>query len=456
MAKRILLSTFGTHGDLFPVLALAEALEAEGQPTRLLLTEDDAAHARARGLETVALGPPQEAVLGELGLSRDALVAQVFKDPTPLVRDVILPRMAALTRASLPHAADARAVAGTLFAFGAPLLAEKTALPFVPLLLQPMMCGSALLPARVPGLSPPMRAAPRSALGRSWNRAWLRLVKASLRRKHLPGLNKVRAELGLPPTKITPLLEFMGSGPLRLGLWDAAFAQAPPDAPTDLQIVGFPNPRPPAALPPDLASFLADGLPPLCVTLGSMAQSLGGPNFYANAVALARALGLRTVLLHGMSPAPTAVDVFAIPQADHAALLPHCAMVLHHGGIGTTAATLFAARPHLIFPLGADQPDTAAHIERLGLGRRLPNRLTSAQAVKTARAALACAPQAKAFAPRLSCSGSQNAARTLLSALAQDTSLQDPRFFVPQILICAGRAADCDARSATSNNQIKA
>lgn len=417
MAKRIILSTFGTQGDLFPVLALAEALEAEGQPTRLLLTEDDAAHARARGLDTVALGPPQETVLAELGFSRDALVAQVFKDPTPLVRDIILPRIADLTRASLPHAQDARAVCGTLFALGAPLLADKAALPFVPLLLQPMMCYSARTPPRVPGLSPPMFAAPRRYLTFGWNRVWLHLVKASLRRKHLPQLNAVRADLGLPPTHITPLLEFMGQAPLRLGLWDPAFAQTPADAPADLQVTGFPTPRAPVALPADLADFLSSGTPPLCVTLGSMAQTLGGPDFYAHAVALARALGLRTVLLHGAASVPVAEDVFATPAADHAALMPHSALVLHHGGIGTTAAALFAGRPHLILPLGADQPDNAAHIERLGLGRRLPKPLTSAKALSVARAALACTPHAQAFMVRLSQTGSLAAARALLNTL---------------------------------------
>jgi UDP:flavonoid glycosyltransferase YjiC (YdhE family) len=53
-------------------------------------------------------------------------------------------------------------------------------------------------------------------------------------------------------------------------------------------------------------------------------------------------------------------------------LLPHAAMLVYHGGIGTLAQTVKAGIPHLVVPNGHDQFDNAFRIEQLGLGRGLP------------------------------------------------------------------------------------
>jgi UDP:flavonoid glycosyltransferase YjiC (YdhE family) len=45
--------------------------------------------------------------------------------------------------------------------------------------------------------------------------------------------------------------------------------------------------------------------------------------------------------------------------------------MVHHGGIGTTAQALAAGIPQLVIPFSHDQPDNAARIERLGVGRSL-------------------------------------------------------------------------------------
>ena len=52
---------------------------------------------------------------------------------------------------------------------------------------------------------------------------------------------------------------------------------------------------------------------------------------------------------------------------DH--LLPQVAALVHHGGIGTTAAALAAGIPQLIAPFAFDQFDNAARVVRLGVGR---------------------------------------------------------------------------------------
>ena len=62
-------------------------------------------------------------------------------------------------------------------------------------------------------------------------------------------------------------------------------------------------------------------------------------------------------------------------------LLPHCAAIVHHGGIGTTSGALAAGVPQLIMPMGFDQPDNAARAEALGVARSLSPRAFRPRAV---------------------------------------------------------------------------
>jgi UDP:flavonoid glycosyltransferase YjiC (YdhE family) len=52
-------------------------------------------------------------------------------------------------------------------------------------------------------------------------------------------------------------------------------------------------------------------------------------------------------------------------------LFPHADVIVHQGGIGTTGQALRAGRPQLIVPFFGDQPDNAARIVRLGVGRAI-------------------------------------------------------------------------------------
>jgi UDP:flavonoid glycosyltransferase YjiC (YdhE family) len=67
---------------------------------------------------------------------------------------------------------------------------------------------------------------------------------------------------------------------------------------------------------------------------------------------------------------PPSIQVAAHLPFD--ALLPQVAVLVHHGGIGTTAAALAAGIPQLVIPFAFDQFDNAARVARLGVGRACP------------------------------------------------------------------------------------
>jgi UDP:flavonoid glycosyltransferase YjiC (YdhE family) len=78
-------------------------------------------------------------------------------------------------------------------------------------------------------------------------------------------------------------------------------------------------------------------------------------------------------------------DMMVIKSAPHRSLFPRVAAVVHHGGAGTTAAGLLAARPTIVCPFQGDQHFWGAAIHRAGAGpQAMPvkelttNRLASA------------------------------------------------------------------------------
>jgi UDP:flavonoid glycosyltransferase YjiC (YdhE family) len=70
-------------------------------------------------------------------------------------------------------------------------------------------------------------------------------------------------------------------------------------------------------------------------------------------------------------------DFTDVPHSDHvklvgpvnyAAIFPACRAVVHHGGSGTTAASMRAGIPTLILWSSADQPYWGAQVKRLKVG----------------------------------------------------------------------------------------
>jgi UDP:flavonoid glycosyltransferase YjiC (YdhE family) len=143
-------------------------------------------------------------------------------------------------------------------------------------------------------------------------------------------------------------------------------------------VTGFPFfARPGRLLDPALRQFLLDGDPPLVFTLGTTAVNEPGA-FFAESLAAARDLGLRSVLLAGPQaratlPEPSS-DAIAVEYAPHDLLFPHALAVVHQGGIGTLAEAMQAGKSMLIMPYAHDQADNAWRAARLGIARVISRR----------------------------------------------------------------------------------
>ena len=122
-----------------------------------------------------------------------------------------------------------------------------------------------------------------------------------------------------------------------------------------------------------LEKFLAAGPAPVVFTLGSAAVLAAG-EFYEFSAKAAMRLGMRAVLLIGSDPRnqlrQSCRTRSAWPSTHRT---PRCfrgaAMVVHQGGVGTTAQCLRAGKPMLIMPYSHDQPDNARRMRRLKVAK---------------------------------------------------------------------------------------
>jgi UDP:flavonoid glycosyltransferase YjiC (YdhE family) len=235
-----------------------------------------------------------------------------------------------------------------------------------------------------------------------------------------PAVNGFRAELGLP-TQRRLLKDWWNSPQLVLGAFPEWFAPPQPDRPPQTVLTGFPlYDEGDLGEPSDeVREFIAAGGPPIAFTPGS--ANVHGREFFAVAVEACHRLGRRGVLLTRFPdqlPANLPNTVRHFDFVPFGWLLPRSAAVVHHGGIGSTAQGLAAGVPQLLMPLGFDQFDNAARIERLGCGDWLPLRRFTAANVTAVLARLLESPSvAEACRRTASLSRGQRALTAMCEAI---------------------------------------
>ena len=380
--KRILLTTFGSLGDLHPYLALARGLQAHGALPVIGTSAFYREMVENRGLAFVPIRPdiPEPEEMQQIAV--DLMDAR--RGTATVVRDMTMPWVRDSYTDTLAAAEDVDLLISHLLTFATPLVAETRRIPWVSTVLQPMLFFSAYDPPALPLFQWVNRLPfnPGKPFWRGLKRG--AMLTAS---QWYGELRALQRELGLP-TNRDPMFEAYSPW-LTLALFSPHFAPPQPDWPPHTVATGFPFLDVPEdeVLPPHLDAFLRDGPPPVVFTLGSSAVWTPG-SFYGESIEAAQRLGRRALLLAGPQSAermPTLPDgIMAVDYAPHAAVFPHAAAIVHQGGIGTTAQALRAGKPTIIVPFAHDQFDNARRSQRFGLGLTMSrDRYTAASATRT-------------------------------------------------------------------------
>lgn len=389
-SKRIVLSTFGSFGDIHPYIALALELKAREHSPVIATSEVYREKMDLLGLEFHPVRPdmPSYDNTEELiKLSTDLIdpkggTERVMKLFTSNPREVYEDLDAVVEGADLLLTHPLPLVG--------PLVAQKRRVPWVSSVLAPISFFSAYdppVPPQMPALYHLVKMSP--VLGRLfYSLASCRLEKV------MEPVYRLRAELGLPRGE-QPLLAGQHSPALVLALFSSVLAKPQPDWPANTRITGFPfyDRRDffgETETSSELLEFLDAGPPPIVFTLGSSAFWVA-KEFYRDSIRAAQALGQRALLLIGhkrnLPPAPLPQGVAAFEYAPFGEVLPRALAIVHQGGVGTTGQGLRAGCPVLVVPHAHDQFDNAARVVRLGCGRAIARpRYNSQSAIKELRA----------------------------------------------------------------------
>jgi len=351
---RIILSNIGTFGDINPLIAIALELKRRGHVPVLAVPAVFEGKIRPLGLEFHAVRPD----IDPTNTTLIGMIYDVKKGTERGLREFLFPVLH-LTYEDLLDAATSPERADLLLLgelnYAGPLVAETTGIPWASYVLAPLSFFSAFDP---PGLG---RAIKR--LARFVSRKWPQPIY------------DLRAELGLERGS-NPLFDAKHSPYLVLALFSRVLGTEQKDWPPNAKITGFcfyDSDAGNAALPAHLEQFLAAGPAPVVFTLGSAAVLAAG-KFYEYSAKAAIRLGVRAVLLIGSDqrnrPRQALPDTICVAEyAPFSALFPRAALVVHQGGVGTTAQCLRAGKPMLIMPYSHDQPDNARRMRRLKVAR---------------------------------------------------------------------------------------
>ncbi|MEV5428021.1 glycosyltransferase [Streptomyces sp. NPDC052701] len=405
---RVVLSTYGSRGDVEPLVGLAARLRALDAKVRVCAPpdEDFAQRLADVGVPLVPVGPSARALT---------------TGPPPTAAD--LPRRAAELIAgqfdavtAAAEGCDALVATGVLpAAAGALSVAEKLGVRAVSVTFQQLTLPS---PHRPP-LAYPGRPFPPEVTD---NRVLWDLDARNIDALFGAALNTNRASIGLPP--VDDVRSYVvGDRP-----WLATDPVLDPwREPADLDVVQTgawipPDERP---LPADLAAFLEAGAPPVYVGFGSMPLRASG-DLARVVVDAVRAQGRRAVVARGwagLGPVDDRDDCLFVGEVDHRALFGRVAAVVHHGGAGTTTTAARAGVPQVVVPQAVDQPYWAGRVAGLGIGAAHDGPVPTVESLSAALGR-ALAPgtraRARAVVGTIRTDGAAVAAKLLLDAVRRE------------------------------------
>lgn len=362
---KFVLAAYGTRGDVEPSLAAGRELLARGHDVRMAVPPNLIDLAESVGLTAVAYGPPPHDFWDDEILLKFSEIYRNFwtiREPIKVVQEAWEPVRRHWADMSKTMTALADGVdllfTGQLYQDLAVNVGEYYDIPLAVLHYFPMRPNGHLIPY-VP--------APLARTG-------FKVYDWMCWRMNKQAEDAQRRELGLPKATGASPRRIAERGSLEIQAYDEAcfpglaaeWAKWNGQRPfVGALTMGLTTDR-----DDEVASWVAAGSPPICFGFGSM--PVESPADTVEMIsAVCTELDERALVCSGwtdFSDVPDYDHVKVVGATNYERIFPACRAIVHHGGSGTTAASLRAGVPTLILWTAGDQPFWGNQMRRLKVG----------------------------------------------------------------------------------------
>ena len=365
----LILANVGTFGDAHPFIAIGHAMLKRGHNVSMFSNTEHRQTIESAGITFIE----SDAAIDYVGCIGNPNFWHPIKGMGVYWRSMLAPSIAPLYQHLQTQQAMGRpmhVVAGP-FMLGAKLAQLHLGTRLTSAYTAPSMLRTYVAPVCIAHTYWP-KYTPRFAL----RAVWKALDHYKLEPMARQTLVKICAQLAVPPPAANSLFDACMHSPSGMALFPEWFAPRKADYPANMYYAGFPRYQLDAQenLSAALSAFLAQGSPPVVVTLGTgMAHASTQFSVLQDAL---RQTDLRAVFLSHQpdqlnAQAGESAQFFYCHYAPFSLLLPRCSGIVHHGGIGTSAQALAAGVPQIIQSQGHDQFENARCLAALGVGQRV-------------------------------------------------------------------------------------
>ncbi|MFZ2407295.1 MAG: glycosyltransferase [Methylobacter sp.] len=374
---KIGIQTWGSNGDIRPMLALADGLQKAGHHVTLVVSSIDnrSYQGICEQLGIVYRQVPEHIDFDMQDFAQRSFRMHALQWLRALLDEAFFPYEQAVYQAAQQLVEGSDYVIGHHFLYPLKLAALRQNKPFFSVTL----CHAAVPNPAIPPFSFP-------DLGRHINKLSWKLLDVVFNWVLKKPLSRLWLEAGeIPPAAM--LTELLTSQQLDLVAVDTLFCRSFEQWQPHHQVCGFLNLTEDAqhwTMPDSLVEFLENGAAPVYMTFGSLQQAVPdwSMQLFLEAAALA---GCRAIIQTSSEryPAGSQTDqVYFIGRHPHQPLFKHCAAVVHHCGAGTTHAATRAGCPSVVVPFMDEQLFWALQLQSLGLaGKPLPAKKVTAAAL---------------------------------------------------------------------------
>ncbi|MFM1875139.1 MAG: hypothetical protein RL266_876 [Bacteroidota bacterium] len=365
---RIGLQTWGTEGDFNPFLALAIGLQNAGHQVTLAYTSIDGKDytycVENLGIEVIKAN-------GSTPISSDfnpyAIDAHPgsFREYTELLNRYFEPLTDAMYEASEKLCQKNDLVIGHAVCHTLLTASQKYKKPRMALVLTPLVIRSKHVSPIGIHLGTTINSFLWKIGGFIATQSWFKRAREIRKRESLPAVKSLQKEM-------------FTSDLLTIVAASESLVPRPNDWPETVQMTGFldlPSNRTVDELPSDLTAFLKSGQAPLFITFGSCMQYdlLASTQLIVEAAKLS---GRRAIIQSDWEKVTKTNDpnILCIGPVQHSLVFPHCSIIVHHCGAGTTQAAVLAGKPSVVVAHGFDQAYWGNLVEKVGIGRKALNR----------------------------------------------------------------------------------